>query len=198
MEVLPADLTDGSRVDEVRYEKPRFTKEFKEKLHTLAVQRGLHHPRTGGDMLPAAIEASEDSEPEDDIMDGEGNTEAPAPAVPVSPQGPVAEDCSATDAAGTQEPAVEASATDKVWEVQECDSSCDWPCSKCGWEKCYIVAREGNRATVQIISDGAVVENVLMRSIREMSTNSDDVGAEEPRAPTEPTRRLPKRARRGS
>jgi len=194
MEVLPADLTEGSRADGVRYEKPRFMKELKEKLHTLAVQRGLHHPNTdarGGDMH-AAVESQEDSEP-DDVMEGEGNTEAPTPAVPAGPQGPVAEDCSATDAAGTQEPAVEASATDKVWEVQGCESSCDWPCSKCGWEECYIVAREGNRATVQIISDGAVVENVLMRSIREMSTNSDDAG-EEPHAPA---RRLPKRARRG-
>ena len=80
-----------------------------------------------------------------------------------------AERAKAGEAAASEHAASELAAPVKpTHKVQGCDSKCDWPCSKCGWEECTIHADHGSSCDARIFSDGEVVHHILKRSIKEI------------------------------
>ena len=93
-------------------------------------------------------------------------TDSPAPATTYK-AAPAAQD--------TCEPAEEAGDVE-IWEVQACDSSCDWPCAKCKWEKCHVLSTNGRRYQLKMLEDNEVIENVLDRYMRRYVDAGEEAG----------------------
>ena len=97
-----------------------------------------------------------------------------------------AERAKAGEAAASEHAASELVAPVKpTHKVQGCDSKCDWPCSKCGWEECTIQADHGSSCDVRIFSDGEIeygpLHSLLLPS-HLPSPKTGCMGPEPPRA----------------
>lgn len=81
---------------------------------------------------------------------------------------------SSADAVMCEEASQPSASREFLHEVQGCVPSCDWPCSKCNWEKCRIISMEGSgRAYLEMEDGERLAAPVLLRSIRNVQEHKD-------------------------
>ena len=114
--------------------------------------------------MPSAAAAAADEAPTEMAEALEPAVAALPPITPAAPA-PVtaAPEAAPAPAAAAPEPAP------KVFEVQGCDTNCDYPCLKpCGqqWDECSVVAEYSGVYDLRVLENDEMMYGVLKRHVR--------------------------------